>query len=57
MNTNIQNRTSASEANQPQMTTNEEILSLLRKLVESEFIKKAVGGWQEGSERGYQLVS
>ena len=34
MNTDIQNKTSASEANSPQSTTNEEILSLLRKLVE-----------------------
>ena len=34
MNTDIQNKTTASEANSPQPTTNEEILSLLRKLVE-----------------------
>ena len=34
MNTDIQNKTTASEANSPQSTTNEEILSLLRKLVE-----------------------
>ena len=34
MNTDIQNKTSASEANSPRTTTNEEILSLLRKLVE-----------------------
>ena len=35
MNTDIQNKTSASEATSPQQpTTNEEILSLLRKLVE-----------------------
>ena len=34
MNTDIQNKTSAPEANSPQPTTNEEILSLLRKLVE-----------------------
>ena len=33
MNTDIQNKTSAPEANSPQPTTNEEILSLLRKLV------------------------
>ena len=34
MNTDIQNKTSASEANSPRPTTNEEILSLLRTLVE-----------------------
>ena len=34
MNTDIQNKTTASEATLPQPTTNEEILSLLRKLVE-----------------------
>ena len=34
MNTDIQNKTSEPEANSPQPTTNEEILSLLRKLVE-----------------------
>ena len=34
MNTDIQNKTTASEATSPQPTTNEEILSLLRKLVE-----------------------
>lgn len=34
MNTDIQNKTTASEANSPQPTTNEEILSLLRMLVE-----------------------
>ena len=34
MNTDIQNKTSAPEANSPQPTTKEEILSLLRKLVE-----------------------
>ena len=34
MNTDIQNKTSASEANSPRPITNEEILSLLRKLVE-----------------------
>ena len=34
MNTDINNKTTATEATSPQPTTNEEILSLLRKLVE-----------------------
>ena len=34
MNTDIQNKTTAPEATSPQPTTNEEILSLLHKLVE-----------------------
>ena len=40
MNTDIQNKTSAPEANSPQPTTNEEILSLLRKLVEQNEMDK-----------------
>ena len=39
MNTENQNKTTTAEANQPQTTTNEEILTLLRKLVEQNHAK------------------
>ena len=55
MNTDIQNKTTASEANSPQPTTNEEILSLLRKLVEqNETDKTNVSDKTEPSQRNAQ---
>ena len=55
MNTDIQNKTTASEANSPQPTTNEETLSLLRKLVEqNETDKTNVSDKTEPSQRNAQ---
>ena len=55
MNTDIQNKTSASEAISPRPTTNEEILSLLRKLVEqNETDKTNVSDKTEPSQRNAQ---
>ena len=54
MNTDINNKTTATEATSPQPTTNEEILSLLRKLVEQNETDKTNDSRCHGLERWHR---